>query len=72
MPSTTYERLSYPTRFLKSRGGIIGIIFLNTELKHHTFARRNNFYALFATNKPKDVPKRLFRAPVVILYLVKV
>ena len=54
MPSTKYEGLSYPTHFLKSRGSIIRIIFIKAELKKATtFARRKDYYALFATNKAK-------------------
>ena len=33
MPSTKYEVLSYPTRFLKSRGSIIRNIFLKGRAK---------------------------------------
>ena len=59
MPSAKCERLSYPTHFLKS------IIIRNNVLEYITkqatlFARRNDFYALFATNKTKHILKRLF------------
>ena len=63
MPSTKYEYegLSYPTHFLKSRGSVIR----NDILEYRTiqatlFARRNVFYALFATNKAKHIPNRHF------------
>ena len=39
MPSTKYERLSYPTHFLKSRGSIIRNNLLNAELKKPHFLR---------------------------------
>ena len=54
MPSTKYEGLSYPTHFLKSRGSVIRNNFLDYRAKQATlFARRNDFYALFATNNAK-------------------
>ena len=52
MPSTKYEGLSYPTHSLKSRVVLLGIICMNTELNKPHFLR-NEFYALFATNKAK-------------------
>ena len=56
MLSTKCKGLSYPTHFLKSRVVLLGLIFLNTELnKLHFFARRKDFYALFATNKAKHI-----------------
>ena len=56
MPSTKYEGLSYPTHFLKSRGSIVWNHFLEYRTKQATlFARRNDFYALFATNKAKHI-----------------
>ena len=61
MPSTKCEGLSYPTHFLKSRGMLLGIIFLINRTKQSTlFARRNDFYALFATNKAKHILNRHF------------
>ena len=61
MPSTKCEGFSYPTHFLKSRGSVIR----NNFLEHRTsqaapFARRNDFYALFATNKAKNILNRHF------------
>ena len=54
MSLTKFEGLSYPTHFLKSRGSVIGNNFLEYRTKQATlFARRNDFYALFATNKAK-------------------
>ena len=54
MPSTKYEGLSYPTHFLKSRGSVIRNNCLEYRTKQATlFARRNDLYALFATNKAK-------------------
>ena len=39
MPSTKCEGLSYPTHFLKSRGGVIRNNFLNAELNKPHFLR---------------------------------
>ena len=59
MPSTKCEGISYPTHFWKSRGGVIGNNFLQYRTKQATlFARQNDFYALFATNKAKHIPNR--------------
>ena len=74
MPSTKCEGLSYPTHFLKSRGSVI----MNNFLEYRTtqaalFARRNDFYALFATKKKqKTYSIGIFRAPVVTHFIVKV
>ena len=49
MSSTKYEGSSYPTHFLKVGVVLLRIIFLKAELKSRaTFARRNDYYALFA------------------------
>ena len=56
MPSTKYEGLSYPTHFLKSRGSVVMNNFLGYRTEQATFfARRDDFYALFATNKAKHI-----------------
>ena len=56
MPSTKCEGLSYPTHFLKSRGSVVRNNFLEYRTKQATyFARRNDVYALFATNKAKHI-----------------
>ena len=56
MPSTKCEGLSYPTHFLKSRGCVIRNNFLEYRTIQATlFARRNDLYALFATNKAKNI-----------------
>ena len=61
MPSTKFEGLSYPTHFLKSRGIVIRNNFLEYRTKQATlFARRNDLYALFATNKAKPITKMHF------------
>ena len=61
MPSTKYEGLSYPTHFLKSRGSVIRNNFLEYRTKQAIlFARRNDFYALFARNKAKHILNRHF------------
>ena len=59
--STKCKGLSYPTHFLKSRGSVIRNHFLECKTKQATlFARRNYFYALFATNKAKHILDRHF------------
>ena len=51
MPSTKCKGLRYPTHFLKSRGSVIRDNFLEYRATQAAlFARRNDFYALFATN----------------------
>ena len=61
MPSRKYPGLSYPTRFLKSRGSVIRNIFLEYRTNKAThFARRNDCYALLARNKAKHKLNRLF------------
>ena len=56
MPSTKCEGLSNPTHFLKSRGSVIRNNILEYRTKQATlFARRNDFYALFATKKAKHI-----------------
>ena len=61
MPSTKCEGFSYPTHFLKSRGSVIRNNFLENRTKQATlFARQNDFYALFATNKTKRILYRHF------------
>ena len=59
MQSTKCEGLSYPTHFLKSMGSVIRNNFLENRTTQATFfARRNDFYALFATNKAKNILNR--------------
>ena len=71
MPSTKCEGLSYPTHFLKSRGSVIRNNFPEYRTKKATlFARRNDFYALFATNKAKHVFDRHFCASVVTQFII--
>ena len=61
MPSTKCEGLRYPTHFLKRRGSVIRNYFLEYRTKQATFiVRRNDFYALFATNKAKYLLNRHF------------
>ena len=56
MQSTKCEGLSYPTHFLKSRGSVIRNNFLEYRTKQaKLFARRNEFYALLATNKATNI-----------------
>ena len=73
MPSIKCQGLSYPTHFLKNRGSVIMKYFLEYRTKQATLvARRNDIYALFATNKVKHILNRHFRAPVVTQFMVKV
>ena len=59
MPSTKLEGLNYPTHPQKSRGSVIRNNFLEYITKQATnFARRNDFYAVFATNKAKHILNR--------------
>ena len=62
MPSKKVRiRLSYPTHFLKSRGSVIMNKFLDYRTKQTALsARRNDFYALFATNIAKPILNRHF------------
>ena len=56
MPSSKCKGLSYPTHFLKSRGSVTRNNFLEYRTKQAAlFARRNDYYALFATNKAKHI-----------------
>ena len=55
------EGLGYPTHFLKSRGSGIRNNFLEYSTKQATFfARRNDFNALFASNKAEHAHSRHF------------
>ena len=73
MPPPTCEGFSYPTHFLKSRGSVIRNNFLEYSTKQATlFALRNDFNALFATNKAKHLLNGHFCAPVVTQFIVKV
>ena len=50
-----------PHHLLKSRGSVIRNNFLEYSTKQATlFARRNDFYALFATNKAQNILNRHF------------
>ena len=61
MPSTKCEGLSYPTHFLKIRGSVIRNNFLEYRTTQAApFVRRNDVYALFATNKAKNILNRHF------------
>ena len=61
MPSTNCEGFSYLTHFCKSRGSVIRNNFIEYITKQATiFARRNNFNALFNTNKAKHILNRHF------------
>ena len=61
MPSTQSEGLGYPTHFLKSSGSVIR----NNIPEYRTkqvilFARRNDCYAMVATNKAKHILNKHF------------
>ena len=61
MSSTKYAGLRYPTHFLKSRGSVITNNFPEYRTNKAThFAQRNDFYALLAINKAKQILIRLF------------
>ena len=61
MPSTKYAGLSYPTHFLKSRGSVLRINFLEYRTNKAThFERRNDCYKLLAINKANHIVNRLF------------
>ena len=65
MPSTKYKGLNYPTHFLKSRGSVMRKSVLEYRTNQATlFARQNDFYALFTTNKAKIYLIGFFHAPV--------
>ena len=67
------EGLSYSTHFLKSRGSVIRNNFLEYRTKQAAlFAQRNDFYALFATNKTKHILNRHFRASLVTQFIVNI
>ena len=73
MPLTKCEVLSYSNHFLKSRNSVIRDNFLECRTKQATlFAQRNDFYALFTTNKAKINSIGIFCAPVVTQFIVKV
>ena len=73
MPSAKCEGLRYPTHFFKSRGSVIRNNVFEYRTKQAThFARRNDFYALFAPNKAKQILNRHFSDPVVTQFIVKV
>ena len=56
MLSTKWEGLSYPPTSKKVGVVLLGIFFFEYRTKQATiFARRNDFYALFATNKAKHI-----------------
>ena len=73
MRSTKYAGLSYPTDFLKRRGGVIRNNFLEYRTNKAThFKHRNDCYALLAINKANYILNRLFCASVVTQFIIKV
>ena len=64
---------SYPTHFLKSRGSVVRNNFLEYRTNKAThFAQRNDCCALLVINKANYIINKLFRAPVVTQFIVKV
>ena len=73
MPSTKYEGLSYPTRFLKSRGSVIRNNLLEYRSKQASlFARRMLSMHCSLQIKQNIYSIGIFRAPVVTQFIVKV
>ena len=73
MPSTKCEGLSYPTHFLKSRGRVIRIISLNTELSKLHFLRNEMIFMHCSLQIKQNIYSvGIFRAPVVTQFIVKV
>ena len=73
MPLTKYEGSGYPTHFLKIRGSLIRNNFLEYGTSQATiFEERNDFHALFATNKANIYSIGFFRVPVEKQFKVKV
>ena len=73
MSSTICEGLSYPTNFLKSRGSVIRMIFLNTGLnKPHFLSDEMIFMDCSLQIKQNIYSIDIFRAPVVTQLIVKV
>ena len=68
------DRVTSITNFLKSRGMFIRNTFFAYIIQQATlFAQRNYVYALFATNKEKNIYSMdIFRAPIVSTYIVKI
>ena len=73
MSSTKYEGLSYPTHFMKSRVVLLGIIFLNAELKNPHFLRDEMIFMHFLLQIKQNIHSiGIFLAPVVTQFIVKV
>ena len=72
MPSTKCEGLSYPAHLLKSRVVLLGIIFLNTELKKLHFLHDERIFMHCSLQIKQNVYSiGIFRAPVVTQFIVK-
>ena len=73
MPSTKCKGLSYPTKFLKSRGSVFSNNFLGNRTKLVTlFARRNHFIHCSLQIKQNIYSIVIFRTSEVTLFIVKV
>ena len=73
MPLSKYEGLNYPTHFLKSRGSVIRIIFLNTELNKPLFLLNEIIFIHCSLQiKQKICAKDFFRVSVVTHFIAKV
>ena len=72
MPSTKCKGLRYPTHFLKCRGSVIRIIFMNTELsKPHFLLNEMIFMHWSLQIKQYIYSIGIFHAPVVTQFIVK-
>ena len=73
MSLTRCEGLSYPTQYLKSRGSVKRIIFLNTELNKPNFLRDEMIFMYCSLQIKQNIYSRgIFRALVVTQFIVKV
>ena len=71
--STKCKGLSYPTHFLKSRGGVIRNTFLNTELNKPHFLRDELIFMHCLLHIKQSICSiGIFHAPVVTQLIVKV
>ena len=73
MPLTNCEGLSYPTRFLKSRGSVIRNNFLEYRTKQATLLRDEMICMHCSLLIKQNIYSTIiFRAPVVTQFIVKI
>ena len=73
MSSTKCEGLSYPTRFLNSRGSVIRNIFFEYRTKQATLLRDKMIFMHCSLQIKQNIyPIGIFHAPVVTQFIVKV